>query len=180
MGFIKSGLFISLDGVIEAPETWHFPYFNDEMGAAVGQLMSEADATLLGRTTYEAFASYWPQADPADEITAAMNGGRKYVVSNTLSQATWENSSVINGDVYASLAALNEDTGLSTTGSATLVRSLLEQGLVDELHLLVHPIVVGHGKKLFADGQTVPLDLKSATTFETGVLHLVYTPATTA
>jgi len=64
MGFIKSGLFISLDGVIEAPETWHFPYFNDEMGAAVGQLMAEADATLLGRKTYEAFASYWPQADP--------------------------------------------------------------------------------------------------------------------
>ena len=158
MGFIKSSLFISLDGVIEAPETWHFPYFNDEMGAAVGQMMGEADATLLGRTTYEAFASYWPQADPADEMTATMNGARKYVVSNTLSEATWENSSVINGDVYASLAALKEDTGLSTTGSATLVRSLLEQGLVDELHLLVHPIVVGHGKKLFADGQTVPLE----------------------
>ena len=117
MGFIKSGLFISLDGVIEAPETWHFPYFNDEMGAAVGQLMSEADATLLGRKTYEAFASYWPQADPADDMTATMNGARKYVVSNTLSEATWENSSVINGDVYASLAALKEDTGLSTTGS---------------------------------------------------------------
>jgi dihydrofolate reductase len=138
MGFIKSGLFISLDGVIEAPETWHFPYFNDEMGAAVGQLMAEADATLLGRKTYDAFASYWPQADPADGMTATMNGARKYVVSNTLSEATWENSSVINGDVYASLAALKEDTGLSTTGSATLVRSLLEQGLVDELHLLVH------------------------------------------
>ena len=168
MAFIKSGLFISLDGVIEAPETWHFPYFNDEMGAAVGQLMGESDATLLGRNTYEAFASYRPQADPADEMTATTNGARKYVVSNTLSEATWENSSVINGDVYASLAALKEDTGLSTTGSATLVRSLLEQGLVDELHLLVHPIVVGHGKKLFADGQTVPLELKSATTFQTG------------
>jgi hypothetical protein len=110
MGFIKSGLFISLDGVIEAPETWHFPYFNDEMGAAVGQLMSEADATLLGRKTYEAFASYWPQADPADEMTATMNGARKYVVSNTLTEATWENSSVINDDVYASLATLKEDT----------------------------------------------------------------------
>ena len=69
---------------------------------------------------------------------------------------------------------------MSTTGSATLVRWLLEQGLVDELHLLVHPIVVGHGKKLFGDGQTVPLELKSSTTFQTGVLHLVYTPTTTA
>src|SRR5215213_7501764 len=143
MGFIKSSLFISLDGVIEAPETWHFPYFNDEMGAAVGKMMGEADATLLGRTTYEAFASYWPQADPADEMTATMNG-----------------------DVYAALAALKEDTGLSTTGSATLVRWLLEQGLVDELHLLVHPIVVGHGKKLFTDGATVPLKLVSSTTFD--------------
>ena len=101
------------------------------MGAAVGQLMAEGDATLLGRTTYEDFASYWPQADPADEITATMNGARKYVVSNTLSEPTWENSSVINGDVYASLAALKKDTGLSTTGSATLVRWLLEQGLVE-------------------------------------------------
>jgi dihydrofolate reductase len=90
MGFIKSSLFISLGGVIEAPETWHFPYFSDEMEAAVGKMMGEADATLLGRTTYEAFASYWPQADPADEMTAAMNGARKYVVSNTLSEATWE------------------------------------------------------------------------------------------
>ena len=94
MGFIKSSLFISLDGVIEAPETWHFPYFNDEMGAAVGEMMGEADATLLGRTTYEEFASYWPHADPADAITATMNGARKYVVSNTLTEATWENSSV--------------------------------------------------------------------------------------
>ena len=180
MGFLKSGLFISLDGVIEAPETWHFPYFNDEMGAAVGQLMAESDATLLGRTTYEAFAGYWPQADPADEMTATMNGARKYVVSNTLTEATWQNSSIVSGDVAAALTELKQDVGLSTTGSASLVRWLLEQGLVDELHLLVHPIVVGHGKKLFTDGQTVPLQLRSATTFQTGVLHLVYAPATDA
>ena len=87
-----------------------------------------------------------------------MNGARKYVVSNTLTEAAWQNSSVITGDVAAELTALKADTGLGTTGSATLVRWLLEQGLVDELHLLVHPIVVGHGKKLFADGATVPLD----------------------
>src|ERR1044072_4681686 len=98
MGFIKSGLFISLDGVIEAPETWHFPYFNDQMGAVVGELMSESDATLIGRNAYDVFAAYWPTADPADPMTAAMNGARKYVVSNTLTEATWENSSVISGD----------------------------------------------------------------------------------
>ena len=177
MGFLTSSLFISLDGVIESPETWHFPYFDDQMGAVVGELMSGTEATLLGRRTYEEFAGYWPDADPGDPMTAAMNGARKFVVSHTLTEATWENSSVITGDVAAELTKLKADTRLGTTGSATLVRWLLEQGLVDELHLLVHPIVVGHGKKLFADGPTVPLALTSATTFRTGVLHLVYTGA---
>jgi len=174
---IVAGLFISLDGVVEAPETWHFPYFDDQMGAVVGELMSESDATLIGRNTYEGFAAYWPTADPADPMTAAMNGARKYVVSNTLTDATWENSSVIAGDIAAELTALKADTRLGTTGSATLVRWLVEQGLVDELHLLVHPIVVGHGQKLFEDGATVPLKLVSSTTFDTGVVHLVYTRA---
>ena len=175
MGFIKSGLFISLDGVIEAPETWHFPYFDDQMGAAVGALMSGNDAMLLGRQTYEDFAGYWPGADPSDPFTGQMNESRKYVVSTTLTDPTWQNSSVINGDVAVELAALKQTTGLGTSGSATLVRWLLEQGLLDELHLLVHPIVVGHGKKLFTDGTTVPLALQSSTTFDSGVLHLVYT-----
>ena len=87
---------------------------------------------------------------------------------------------MITGDVAAELTTLKADTRLGTTGSATLVRWLLEQGLVDELHLLVHPIVVGHGKKLFTDGATVPLKLLSSTTFTTGVLHLVYAGAETA
>jgi dihydrofolate reductase len=177
MGSITSSLFISLDGVIEAPETWHFPYFNDEMGAVVGEQMAQAEATLLGRETYDGFAAYWPQADPDDPFTATMNGARKYVVSNSLTEATWENSSVISGDVGAALTELKQHTALGTTGSATLVRWMLERRLVDELHLLVHPIVVGHGKRLFADGETVPLELKSSTTFTTGVLHLVYGPA---
>jgi dihydrofolate reductase len=177
MGFIKSSLFISLDGVIEAPETWHFPYFDDQMGAVVGELMGGTDATLIGRRTYDEFAGYWPNADPSDPITGVMNGGRKYVVSTTLTDPAWENSSVITGDVAAELTRLKAGTRLGTTGSATLVRWLLEQGLVDELHLLVHPIVVGHGKKLFADGATVPLKLLSSTTFDTGVLHLVYARA---
>jgi dihydrofolate reductase len=176
MGFIKSSLFISLDGVIESPETWHFEYFNDEMGAVVGAQMAGNDATLLGRQTYDEFAGYWPNADPADPFTAQMNGARKYVVSNTLTDATWQNSTVINGDVKAELSKLKADSRLGTTGSATLVRWLLEQGLVDELHLLVHPVVVGQGKKLFGDGAKVPLKLVSATPFSTGVLHLVYAP----
>lgn len=181
MGFIKSSLFISLDGVIEAPETWHFPYFDDQMGAVVGELMNEAEATLLGRHTYDGFASYWPDADPDDPMTKVMNSARKYVVSNTLTEATWENSSLVTGDVAAELTRLKADTRLGTTGSATLVRWMLQEGLVDELHLLMHPIVVGHGAKLFADGDTVPLKLVSSTTFEaTGVVHLVYTNADTS
>jgi dihydrofolate reductase len=177
MGTIKSGLFISLDGVIESPQTWHFDYFNDEMGAAVGSLMSQSDAMLLGRRTYEEFAGFWPGADPEDPMTKQMNSARKYVVSSTLTDATWENSTVVQGDVKAELIELKRDTRLGTTGSATLVRWLLEQSLLDELHLLVHPLVVGHGHKLFADGAKVPLTLVSATTFTTGVLHLVYAPA---
>jgi dihydrofolate reductase len=177
MGFIKSSLFISLDGVIEAPETWHFPYFDDQMGAVVGELMGGTDATLIGRRTYDEFAGYWPNADPGDPITGVMNSGRKYVVSTTLTDPAWENSSVITGDVAAELTRLKAGTRLGTTGSATLVRWLLERGLVDELHLLLHPIVVGHGKKLFADGATVPLKLLSSATFDTGVLHLVYARA---
>jgi dihydrofolate reductase len=178
MGSIKSTLFISLDGVIESPETWHFDYFNDEMGAAIGELMAGNDAMLLGRQTYDEFADYWPKADANDPLTAKMNGSRKYVVSNTLTEAAWENSTVVNGDVKAEIAKLKQDNQFGTTGSATLVRWLLEEGLVDELHLLVHPVVVGRGKKLFADGAKVPLKLVSATTFRTGVLHLVYAPAT--
>jgi dihydrofolate reductase len=177
VGSIKSSLFISLDGVIERPETWHFDYFNDEMGAVVGELMSGSDATLLGRQTYDEFAGYWPDADPGDPITGQMNGSRKYVVSTTLTDAAWENSTLVSGDVKTELAKLKQDSNLGTTGSATLVRWLLEEGLIDELHLLVHPVVVGHGKKLFADGAKVPLELVSATTFTTGVLHLVYAPA---
>lgn len=183
MGSITSSLFISLDGVIEAPETWHFPYFDDEMGAAVGALMGAADATLLGRTTYDEFAAYWPSADPEDPVTGMMNGARKYVVSGSLTDAAWENSTVVCGDdeeVAARLRDLKHEQTLGTTGSATLVQWLLEQRLVDELHLLVHPIVVGKGRKLFRDGAQVPLELVSSETFASGVVHLVYRPAAPA
>jgi dihydrofolate reductase len=178
MGSIKSGLFISLDGVIEAPETWHFDYWNDEMGAAVGALMEGNDAMLLGRHTYDGFAEYWPKADPDDPMTGQMNASQKYVVSNTLTDATWENSTIVNGDVKAELTKLKQDKQLGTTGSATLVRWLLEQELIDELHLLVHPVVIGQGQKLFEAGAKVPLKLVSVTPFTTGVVHLVYGPAT--
>jgi dihydrofolate reductase len=177
MGSIKAGLFIALDGVVEAPQTWHLDYFNDEMGAAVGGLMADNDAMLLGRNTYDEFAAFWPNADPADPTTAAMNGTTKYVVSTTLEKPGWENSTVVNGDVKTQLLTLKQDKQLGVTGSATLVRWLLREGLIDELHLLVHPVAVGSGKRLFDEGEKVALRLIDATTFDTGVVHLVYGPA---
>jgi len=177
MGSINAGLFIALDGVIEAPQTWQGDYFNDEMGAAVGGLMAGNDAMLLGRQTYDEFAAFWPNADPADPTTAQMNGTPKYVVSTTLEKADWENSAVVSGDIKAELLKLKQDKQLGVTGSATLVRWLLQEGLIDELHLLVHPVVVGAGKRLFEPGDKVRLRLIDSTTFRTGVLHLVYGPA---
>jgi dihydrofolate reductase len=176
MGSINAGLFIALDGVIEAPQTWQGGYFNDEMGAAVGGMMAGNDAMLLGRQTYDEFAAYWPSADPADPITAQMNGTPKYVVSATLDKADWQNSTVVSGDIKAELLKLKQDKQLGVTGSATLVRWLLQEGLIDELHLLVHPLAVGAGKRLFGPGEKVQLRLIDSTAFSTGVLHLVYGP----
>ncbi|GAA1414828.1 dihydrofolate reductase family protein [Catellatospora coxensis] len=175
---IVAGLFVSLDGVVEAPETWHFPYFDDAMGAAVGKLMEDSDVMLLGRTTYDGFAEYWPKSE--DEFAAVMNGRRKVVVSSTLQDPTWENTTVVRD--LDELRALKAEPGkdLGITGSVVLVRSLLRAGLLDELHLLVHPIVVGHGQRLFDDGETIPLTLVSSETFKTGVLNLVYAPAPAA
>ncbi|HEY3260657.1 MAG TPA: dihydrofolate reductase family protein [Pseudonocardiaceae bacterium] len=171
---IVAGLFISLDGVVEAPDQWHFQYFNDELGGAVQSMMGSSEAMLLGRRTYEEFAAYWPTS--TDDIADQMNGTPKYVVSNTLTSADWQNSTLVSGDVIKELTRVKEQPGgnLGITGSGTLVRSLLREGLLDELHLLVHPIVVGTGKRLFDDGPQVPLRLTNSQTFSTGVLHLTY------
>ena len=177
MGSINAGLFITLDGVVEAPQTWQGDYFNDEMGAAVGGLMAGNDAMLLGRHTYEEFAAFWPAADPADPFTDQMNDTPKYVVSTTLETADWANSTIVAGDVTARLLDLKQHQQLGITGSATLVRRLLQDELIDELHLLVHPVVVGAGKRLFEPGEKLALNLLEATTFSTGVLHLSYGPA---
>ena len=177
---IVAGLFISLDGVVEAPETWHFPYFNDEMGEIVGSQMAAADTMLLGRRTYEEFAGYWADKGNDVEFADQINGSPKLVVSTTLDTVDWQNSSLIRGDVATELRRIKEEPGkdISITGSPTLVRSLLRNGVLDELRLLVHPIVVGHGKRLFEDGgDQVPLRLASARTLSSGVLYLTYVPA---
>ena len=177
---IVAGLFISLDGVVERPDQWHFGYFSPEMGAIVGEQMATAGVMLLGRQTYQEFASYWPQQSSDVQPADFMNGVRKVVVSNTLKEGDWEPTTIVSGDVNAQLTALKEEPGkdISITGSATLVRTLLRDGLLDELRLLVHPIVVGKGKRLF-DGaaESTGLELLSTRTISNGVLYQVYGPA---
>jgi dihydrofolate reductase len=181
---ITAGLFISLDGVVEAPDQWHFPYFNDEMGAAVTATLGAADTILFGRKTYDSFAGAWPDREEAGEEDApmakAIGDARKIVVSSQPLEFTWRNSEQLEGDLVEAVTALKNEPGrnIGMSGSISVVRQLLAAGLLDELHLLVHPIAVRKGMRLFDEGESpIPLKLVSSETFETGVLNLVYVPA---
>ncbi len=177
MAKIVSNFFMSLDGVVESPDQWHFPYFNEEMGAAIGRGMETSAAFLMGRVLYEEWAAYWPsQAD--EPFASFINNVPKYVVSNSLETATWNNTTIISGDVAQRLQEIKDqsDGDIGISGSATLVRWLLANGLLDELHLLVHPIAVGHGQRLFEDTPTHALELVEHEAFSTGVLNLTYAP----
>ncbi|MET9019146.1 dihydrofolate reductase family protein [Actinopolymorpha sp. NPDC004070] len=179
---LTAGLFISLDGVIDNPQDWHFPYFNDEMGAAVDAQLGAADTLLLGRVTYDSFAGAWPDRETAGGEDAPfakkLGDARKIVVSRQDLEFTWRNSEVLKGDLVEAVTALKNEPGdqIGMSGSVSVVRQLLAAGLVDELHLLVHPIAVRKGARLFEDADTsIPLRLLSSKAFSTGVLHLVYT-----
>ena len=182
---IKSHFFISLDGVVEAPNEWHFPYFNDEMGAAVDATLGRADTILFGRKTYDSFAGAWPEREAAGEEDApfakALGDVRKIVVSNQQLEFTWRNSEQLQGDLIEVVTALKNEPGertIAMSGSVSVVRQLLAAGLLDELHLLVHPIAVRKGMRLFDEGEpSIPLRLISSQPFTTGVLNLVYAPA---
>jgi dihydrofolate reductase len=181
---ITAGLFISLDSVVEAPDQWHFPYFNDEMGAAVDATVGAADTILFGRKTYDSFAGAWPEREAAGGEDApfakALGDARKIVVSNQKLEFTWRNSEQLEGDLVDVVTALKNEPGrnVALSGSVSVVRQLLAAGLLDELHLLVHPIAVRTGMRLFEDGESpIPLALISSETFKTGVLNLVYAPA---
>ncbi|MBP2706253.1 dihydrofolate reductase family protein [Microbispora sp. RL4-1S] len=178
MAKIISNFFIALDGVVESPDKWHFPYFNDEMGAAIGAGVAKAGAFLMGRRLYEEWAAYWTTTDQDQDFAGFINNARKYVVSNTLEKADWNNTTVVSGDVAARLREIKEETEgeIQMSGSATTVRWLLANGLLDELNLLVHPIAVGHGQRLFEDTPTHALTLVKSETFQTGVLNLTYVP----
>jgi dihydrofolate reductase len=153
------------------------PYFNDEMGDAIGKGMATNKAFLMGRVLYDEWAGFWPNSD--DDFATFFNDHPKYVVSNSLERADWNNTTIVSGDVPQRLRELTAatDGDLVISGSATLVRSLLREGLLDELRVLVHPIVVGRGGRLFEDDTTRPLELAGHQVFSTGVLNLTYTPA---
>ncbi|MDL4773647.1 MULTISPECIES: dihydrofolate reductase family protein [Thermomonosporaceae] len=187
MGRIVSNFFISLDGVVESPDKWHFPYFNDEMGSAVGRGMVSAEAFLMGRVLYDEWSAYWPgrgegvpgePQETADAFASFINNVPKYVVSSTLEEATWSNTTLVSGDVAGRLREVRDRTegDIAMSGSATLVRWLLANGLLDELALMIHPIAVGHGQRLFEDVPTQPLRLVREERFETGVLNVAYAP----
>jgi len=175
---IAAGLFVSLDGVVEAPEKWTGPYFNDQVGQAVGALMAQNDALLLGRVTYQGFAAAF--GGQSGGMADQMNHTPKYVVSSTLASADWQNSTLISGDVAGQISDLKQQPGknIGMSGSSALVGWLLRHDLLDRHDLLVFPVVLGRGKRLFSepDGQ-VPLALTGSEAFSTGVVHLTYTPA---
>jgi dihydrofolate reductase len=181
---ILATLLISLDGVVDGLDQWHFAYFNDEMGAAVDRVLATADTLLIGRVTYDSFAGAWPKVEAAGEGADAefakhLGDARKVVVSNRQLEFTWRNSEQLKGDLVEAVAALkNEpgDTHIAMSGSPSVVRQLLAVGLLDELHLLVHPIAVGKGMRLFDSESPTPLKLISSETLTTGVLDLVYAP----
>ena len=173
-------MFVSLDGVVEAPDQWHFPYFNDEMGAAVDAQLGAADTILLGRETYDSFAGAWPdrEADGGEdaEFAKKLGDARKIVVSRQRLEFDWRNSEQLTGDLVDAVTALKGEPGgdIAMSGSVSVVRQLLAAGLLDELHLFVHPIAVRTGARLFDDGETIPLRLLSSQAFTTGVLYVVY------
>jgi dihydrofolate reductase len=162
----------------EAPENWVIA--DNEMFGAMEADYAEADALLLGRRTYETFAASWPQRGSEVANADWMNNTRKYVASTTLDSPEWQNSTVIEGDVAEALSRLKQENGknIMVNGSATLVRSLLRDNLLDELRLFVHPVVVGTGERLFEDGgDQVELKLADTHTYDNGVISLTYKPA---
>ena len=184
MGVVVSTLFISLDGVAEIDESWHFPYFDDNMGRAVDHDYDGVDVLLLGRVTYDSFAGAWPEREIAGEVDApfakSLGDMRKIVVSRQPLEFTWRHSELLDGDLTAAVAALKAEPSVGRIlipGSISIVQQLLNAGLVDELSLLVHPVAARSGRHLFDDGDApYHLSLLRSEVFPTGVIWLTYGP----
>jgi dihydrofolate reductase len=182
--------FITLDGVIQAPGHededrdgefehggWTLPYWHDDIGKSFGELMQGTDAFLLGRRTYVTHAQAFEPMPPGDPFGDMMNAPKKYVVSRTLGKPIWRDTTIIRDNVIDSVRALKDQPGgtILTDGSSQLVHALLSHDLVDELHLLLYPLTLGSGKRLFAENVNTRFNLKSATPYPTGVVGLRFT-----
>jgi dihydrofolate reductase len=180
MGRIAVHEFITLDGVIEDPRwTFDFP-FDPKMGEAIGAVMGSSEAILLGRRTYEQFAPAWSgRTAEQDPGAPFMNESPKYVVSSTLQSADWNNSTIVGPYSADTIRSVKDrvDGKIYVSGSGTLVRAMLADGLVDELHLFVFPLTLGAGQRLFAEGQKVNFALASIEAHDNGALHVAYQPS---
>jgi len=181
---IISTLFISLDGVAEIDPAWHFPYFDDHMGAAVDEDYTGTDVLVLGRVTYDSFAGAWPDRESAGEVDAPfakrLGEMRKVVATRGDQEPGWRNVERTD-DVVATVKELRTQPGLEkvlVAGSISIVQQLLAAGQLDELHLLVHPVAARHGRRLFDDDAAPqPLTLLGSAVFPTGVVRLIYAPS---
>ena len=189
MGELVVNMFTSLDGVLQGPGApdedreggfeyggWQAPYFDEESGKVIGEHIAGMEALLLGRKTYEIFAAYWPRQPAENPIAARLNGAPKYVASRTLDTVGWTNSTLLQGDVAEAVARVTAQFGrVDVIGSGNLVQTLLRNDLVDRLNLWMFPVLLGSGKRLFAEG-TVPaaLRLTESATFPKGSVYLIY------
>jgi dihydrofolate reductase len=183
MRTLYAGFFVSLDGVAESPNLFVFPYFDEAVGAEVGAGMAGTDTVLLGRRLYQEWAAYWPDKTAADDPYADfINPVRKVVLSATLESVGWQNTTLVRDDVEGAVARLKAEDGgdIAINGSITVARTMLRAGLLDELRLLVFPVLVGVGRRLLDDLDRVPLTLVESKALPTGVLSLTYRRATDA
>jgi dihydrofolate reductase len=181
---VTSGLFISMDGVVESPHLWQFDVFDEAMERAMVEFIAGIDTVLIGRVTYQEWADYWPNAAVAgvdEDYARFINDTPKYVASTTLDRVDWSNSILVKGDFGRAVARLKEEPGanIGVQGSPTLARYLLNAGLLDELTLMIHPVIAGRGKRLFHDGDELKrMRLVDSTVTPSGVAFLTYRPLT--
>ncbi len=186
---LSAGIFITLDGVVEAPGVgdttlpnkrgWSMPYTDEEVGGFIMGGMMATDAMLLGRKTYQNFAAYWAPLGDENPIASSMNNQNKFVVSTTLDKADWKNSTLLKGNVAEAIISLKQRPGkdINIVGSGTLVQSLLQLELIDELNLLICPVILGVGKRLFQEGvETRLLKPISSKTYGSGMTILTLQP----
>jgi dihydrofolate reductase len=186
---LTAGIFITLDGVVEAPGSgdttlpdkrgWSMPYTDEEVGGFIMNGMASSDTMLLGRITYQGFAAYWAPLGDENPIASGMNNQKKVVVSTTLDKTDWKNSTLLKGDLASAITHLKQQSGkdISIVGSGTLVRSLLQLELIDELNLLICPVILGVGKRLFKDeGETRRLKPLGSKTYRSGMTILTLQP----